>query len=173
MHHRGRRAVFAMASASIVFNCAFVNSLGCLFTGFREDTTFWTGRAHAAISGGLRLGTETILGFAVGGLCPCFRPMRNSLAHTASRLCPRRLAICPALWPLTHNFLRRPTLAASHMLVFYTQIATADNIDTLCSIASQQCRSQGTTQNHEAVLSWKSLPVTHCRKERSSVQTID
>jgi hypothetical protein len=59
--------------------------------------------------------------------------MRSNLAQTASRLYPRRLAICPALWPLAHNFLRRTTLAASHISFFYTQIAAADNIGALCS----------------------------------------
>src|SRR6202043_1317975 len=73
------------------------------------------GRAQAAKSAGFRLGTDTILGFAVGGLCPRFKPMRSNLAHTALRLCPRRLAICPALWPLAQSFLRSATLAASHM----------------------------------------------------------
>jgi hypothetical protein len=46
---------------------------------------------------------------------PGFKPMRSNLAHTALRLCPRRRAICPALWPLAQSFLRSATLAASHM----------------------------------------------------------
>jgi hypothetical protein len=33
------RAVLAMASANIAFNCDLVNSLGCLATGLRVDTT--------------------------------------------------------------------------------------------------------------------------------------
>jgi hypothetical protein len=107
--------VLAMASVNIAFNCDFVNSFGGLTTGLRADTTLLTGRAQAAKSAGFRLGTDTILGFAVGGLCPRFKPMRSNLAHTALRLCPRRLAICPALWPLAQSFFRSATLAASHM----------------------------------------------------------
>jgi hypothetical protein len=64
---------------------------------------------------GLSLGTDTILGFAVGGLCPRFKPMRSNLAHTALRLCAKRLAICPALWPLAQSLFRSATLAASHI----------------------------------------------------------
>jgi hypothetical protein len=123
-----------MASANIAFNCDLVNPLGCLTTGFREDATLRTGRAQAAKSTGFRLGSDTILGFAVGGLCPRFKPMRSNLAHTASRLCPRRLAICPALWPLTHSVFKECNAGGiPHGLVSYTQIATADNIATLCS----------------------------------------
>src|ERR1700744_4665941 len=117
MHHRSSRAVLAMASANIAFNCDLVNSFGCLATGLRADTTLLNGRAQAAKSAGLRLGTDTILGLAVGGLCLRFKPARSNLAHTALRLRPRRLAICPALWPLTHSFLRSATLAASHMRI--------------------------------------------------------
>jgi hypothetical protein len=77
--------VLATASANIAFNCDLVNSLGCLATGLRADTTLSTGWAHAANSAGFRLGIETILGLAVGGLRPRFRPMRFNLAHTALR----------------------------------------------------------------------------------------
>jgi hypothetical protein len=97
MHQRGGRIVLATASASISFSRDLVNSLGCGATGLRLDTTLSAGRAQAAKSDGFRFGTDTILGFAVGGLCPRFRPMRSNLAHTALRLWPRRLAICPAL----------------------------------------------------------------------------
>jgi hypothetical protein len=44
-----------------------VNSLGRFITIFR-DTIFATGWAQAANNGGLRFGTDLILGFAVGGL---------------------------------------------------------------------------------------------------------
>ena len=44
------------------------NSLVCFATGFRVDTTLSTGRAQAAANAGLRVGTATILGLAVGGL---------------------------------------------------------------------------------------------------------
>jgi len=113
--HRGNRAVLAMASANIAFNCDLVNSWGCLTTGLRVDTALWTELAHAAEGAGFRLGTDTILGFAVGGLWSRFRPMRSNFADTELRLSPRRLAICPALWPLTQSFLTRATLATSHM----------------------------------------------------------
>jgi CheY-like chemotaxis protein len=56
-------------------------------------------------------------GLAVGGLWPRFNPNRSNLAHTALRLCPSRMAICPALWPLAQKFLRSATLAASHMRI--------------------------------------------------------
>ena len=114
-HRRGSRAVLAMASASIAFSCDLVSSFGGLPAGLRADTTLKTGPAQAAKSAGFRLGTDTIFGFAVGGLCPRFKPMRSNLAHTASRLCPRRLAICPALWPLDQSFFKSATLAASHI----------------------------------------------------------
>ena len=87
-HHRSSRAVLAAASANIAFNCDLVSFLGCLTTGFRVDTTLLTGRAQAANSAGFRFGTDTILGLAVGGLWPRFKPMRSNLAHTALRLCP-------------------------------------------------------------------------------------
>jgi hypothetical protein len=67
MHHRGSRAVLAMASANIVFNSDLLNSLSWLPTVFR-DTFFATGRAQAANNAGLRFGAGLILGFAVGGL---------------------------------------------------------------------------------------------------------
>ena len=44
-----------------------VHSLGCRVTVFR-DTIFATGRTQAANNAGFRFGTDTILGFAVGGL---------------------------------------------------------------------------------------------------------
>ena len=108
--------MFAIASANIAFSCALVSSLDRRTTGLRIDTTLSTGRAHAATGARVRLGTDTILGFAVGGLCPRFKPMRNSLAHTELRLWPRRLAICPALCPLTQSFFRSAILATSHMV---------------------------------------------------------
>jgi hypothetical protein len=37
--HRRKRAVLAMASANIAFNCDLVNSRGCLATGLRVDLT--------------------------------------------------------------------------------------------------------------------------------------
>ena len=67
MHHRGSRAVVAMASANIVFSCDLLNSLSCLPTVFR-DSFFATGRAQAADNAGLRFGTGLILGLAIGGL---------------------------------------------------------------------------------------------------------
>jgi hypothetical protein len=67
MHHRCSRAVLAMASANIAFNCDLLSSLGGLHTVF-HDTFFVIGRAHAANDTGLRFGTGLILGFAVGGL---------------------------------------------------------------------------------------------------------
>jgi hypothetical protein len=45
-----------------------VNSLDGFATGFRVDITLSTGRAQAAAMGERRVGTATILGFAVGGL---------------------------------------------------------------------------------------------------------
>ena len=107
--------MLAAASANIAFNCDLVNSSGCLTPGLRVDTILSTGRAQAANSAGFRFGTDTILGLAVGGLWPRFKPMRSNLAHTALRLCPSRVAICAALWPLAQSFLRSATLAASHM----------------------------------------------------------
>ena len=116
MPHRRGRIVLATASASISFSRDLVNSSGRGATGLRLDTTLSAGRAQAAAdSDGCRFGTDTILGFAVGGLCPRFRPMRNNLAHTALRLCPMRLAISPALWPSAQSFLRTAMLAVSHM----------------------------------------------------------
>ena len=88
MHHRSSRAVLAVASANIARNCDLVNSLGCAATRGRADTTLSTGRAQAANNAGFRFGTDTILGLAVGGLWPRFRPVRSNLAHTALRLCP-------------------------------------------------------------------------------------
>jgi hypothetical protein len=108
--------VLATASASIWFSRDFVNSSGRGLAGLRLDTTLSAERAQAAADReGCRFGTDTILGFAVGGLCPRFRPMRNNLAHTALRLCPMRLAISPALWPSAQSFLRTAMLAVSHM----------------------------------------------------------
>jgi hypothetical protein len=128
-HHRSSRAVLAAASANIAFNCDLVSSLGCLTTGLRVDTTLWIGRAQAANSAGFRFGTDTILGLAVGGLWPRFKPTRSNLAQTALRLCPSRVAICAALWPLAQSFLRSATLAASHMGESpYTQQAKNRNI---------------------------------------------
>jgi hypothetical protein len=92
--------VLAAASASIAFNCDLVSSLGCVNTGFRKDITFSTGRLQTA-SDGLAM----ILGLAVGGLCPRFKPMRSNLAHTALRLWPTRVAIWAALRPLAQSFL--------------------------------------------------------------------
>ena len=77
--------MLATASANIAFNCDLVNSAGWLATGLRADTTLSTGRAHAANGAGFRLGIGTILGLAVGGLRPRFRPMRFNFAHTAFR----------------------------------------------------------------------------------------
>ncbi len=108
--------MLAMASANIAFNCDLVNSLDCLTTGLRVDTTLCTGRAQAAKSACFRFGTDTILGFAVGGLCPRFKPMRSNLAHTALRLCPRRLAICAALRPTAQSFFSSATSSASQLM---------------------------------------------------------
>jgi hypothetical protein len=54
-------------------------------------------------SGAATFGTETIFGLAVGGLCPRFNPTRCSLAQTALRLHPSRVAARPALWPLVQS----------------------------------------------------------------------
>jgi len=86
MHHRSSRAVLAVASANIACNCDLVNSLGCVATRLRADTTLSIGRAQAANNAGFRFGTDTILGFEVGGLCPRFNPKRSNLAQTALRL---------------------------------------------------------------------------------------
>jgi hypothetical protein len=51
----------------------------------------------------------------VGGLWLRLKPARDNLAHTALRLCPSRVAICAALWPLAQSSLRSATLTASHM----------------------------------------------------------
>jgi hypothetical protein len=45
-----------------------VGSLACFATGLGLDTTLSTGRSQAAASAGLRVGTATIFGLAVGGL---------------------------------------------------------------------------------------------------------
>jgi hypothetical protein len=74
LHHRSSRAVLAAASANIAFNCDLVNSLGCVATRLRVDTTLSTGRVQAANNARFRFGTDTILGFEVGGLCPRFKP---------------------------------------------------------------------------------------------------
>jgi len=64
-----------------------LNCCGCGATGFREDTTFATGRVQAANDVVvLRFDTDTITGFAVGGLRPRFKPKRVSFAQTALRL---------------------------------------------------------------------------------------
>ena len=133
MHHRGDRFVLATASASIWFSRDFVNSSGRGLAGLRRDTTLSTGRAQAAESCGCRFGTDTILGFAVGGLCPRFRPMRNNLAHTALRLCPMRLAISPALWPSAQSFLRSAMLAVSHMRYCLTPKVQVLTISRRCA----------------------------------------
>jgi hypothetical protein len=131
--------VFAIASANIAFSCALVGSLDCRSTGLRMDTTLSTGRAHAARSDGVRLGTDTILGFAVGGLCPRFKPIRNSLAHTELRLWPKRLAIWPALRPLTQSFFRSAILATSHMVQSYTPLLRMLTISPLGSYCTLAC----------------------------------
>src|SRR5258708_20595494 len=92
----------------MAYSWRLLNSLGCLPTVFR-DTFFATGRAQAANNAGLRFGPGLILGFAVGGLCPRFRPKRVSLAQTALRLHPRRRAICAALCPTAQSFLSSAT----------------------------------------------------------------
>jgi len=120
--------VLAAASANIAFNCDLVNSSDRLATGLRVDTIFCTGRTQATNCAGFRFGTETIFGFAVGGLCPRFKPIRNNLALTALRLCPSRAAICPALWPEAQSLASRATLAASHMRRSYTKRTSADNV---------------------------------------------
>ena len=75
--------MLAVASANIARNCDLVNSFA---TRLRADTTLSTGRAQAANNAGFRFGTDTILGFEVGGLCPRFNPSRSNLAQTALRL---------------------------------------------------------------------------------------
>ena len=86
MHHRRSRAVLAVASANIACNCDLVNSFGCVATRLRVDMILSTGRAQATNGAGFRFGTDTILGFEVGGLCPRFNPKRSNLAQTALRL---------------------------------------------------------------------------------------
>src|ERR1700722_12769542 len=105
----------------MAYSWRLVNSFGCRTLVFRDDTTFATGRAQAATNA--RFGTGLILGFAVGGLCPRFRPMRSNLAHTALRLCPSRSAICPALWPLVQSAVSNTTSEAFHSMgdVLYTK----------------------------------------------------
>jgi hypothetical protein len=83
MHHRPSRAVLAVASANIACNCDLVNSFGCVITRLRVDMILPTGRAQAANRAGFRFGTDTILGFEVGGLCPRFNARRSNLAQTA------------------------------------------------------------------------------------------
>jgi hypothetical protein len=101
-----------------------VNSFGCRAIGFREDTTFAAGRVQAANDIALRFGTGIILGFAVGGLRPRFRPKRVSLAQTALRLWPRRPAICAALCPEAQSSLSSAkSSAAQFMGGTYTLIA--------------------------------------------------
>ena len=85
MHHRRSRAVLAVASANIACNCDLVNSFGCVATRL-PDTTLSTERAQATSNGGFRFGTDTILGFEVGGLCPRLNPRRSNLAQIALRL---------------------------------------------------------------------------------------
>jgi hypothetical protein len=107
--------VLAAASASIAFNCDLVSSLGCPTDIFR-DTIFAAGRAQVAKSTGRRFVTDMILGFAVGGLCPRFKPMRSNLAHTALRLWPSRVTICAALLPLAQSFFSSATSSASQLM---------------------------------------------------------
>ena len=126
--------MLATASASIWFSLDLVNSSGRGLAGLRLDTTLSAGRAQAAADSiGCRFGTDTILGFAVGGLCPRFRPMRNNLAHTALRLCPMRLAISPALCPSDQSFLRSVTLAASHIRYCHTPKVLVLTISRRCA----------------------------------------
>src|SRR5712671_3378563 len=99
----------------MAYSWRLLNSLGCLPTVFR-DTFFATGRAQAANNAGLRFGTGLIWGFAVGGLCPRFRPKRVSLAQTALRLNPRRCAICAALCPTAQSFLSSATSFVSQLM---------------------------------------------------------
>ena len=84
--------------------------------GFREDTTFATGRVQAANDVALRFGTSIILGFAVGGLRPRLRPKRVNLAQTALRLWPRRPAICAALCPEVQSFLSSAKSSAAQFM---------------------------------------------------------
>jgi len=116
MHHRSSRAVLAVASANIARNCDLVNSFGCVTTRLRAYTTLSTGRAQAANSAGFRFGTDTILGFEVGGLCPRFNPRRSNLAQTALRLWLRRRAISAALSPVAQSFLSSATSSASQLI---------------------------------------------------------
>src|ERR1700722_6144132 len=116
MHHRSSRAVLAVASANIARNSDLVNSLGCVATRLRPDTTLSTGRAQAANNAGFRFGTDTILGFEAGGWCPRFTPKRSNLAQTALRLQPRRRAICAALSPMAQSFLSSATSSASQLI---------------------------------------------------------
>jgi hypothetical protein len=90
--------------------------LGLPHYWLRVSTALTTGRAQAADRAGLGLGTGPIFGFAVGGLCRRFRPMRSNLAHTALRLCPSRSAICPALWPLVQSAVSSATSEAFHSM---------------------------------------------------------
>ena len=102
-----------------------LNSFGRRTTLFCKETTFATGRAQAAKDALLRLGSDKILGFAVGGLRPRFRPKRFSLALTASRLCPRRTAICAALCPEAQSlFSSAKSSAAQFITNTYTLAGT-------------------------------------------------
>src|SRR5579859_2127362 len=91
-------------------------SCGCRTTGFREDTTFATGRVQAANDVVLRFGIDTITGFAVGGLWPRFKPKRVSFAPTALRLHPRRPAICEALCPEAQSFFNTAKSSAAQLM---------------------------------------------------------
>lgn len=85
--------MFLTASARMAYSSCLLNSLGCCLSAVLRDTFFATGRAQAADDAGVSFGGGLILGLAVGGLWPRFKPKRVSIPQTALRLHPRRRAI--------------------------------------------------------------------------------
>lgn len=112
--------MFLTASARMAYSCCLLNSLGCCLSAVLRDTFFATGRAQAANDAGLGFGGGLILGLAVGGLWPRFKPKRVSIPQTALRLYPRRRAICAALCPAAQSLLSSATSFASQPMGDYS-----------------------------------------------------
>src|SRR3954470_12144819 len=104
----------------MAYSCCLLNSLGCCFSAVLRDTFFSTRRTRAADDAGLGFGGGLILGLAVGGLWPRFKPERVNIPQTALRLHPRRRAICAALCPADQSLLSSATSFASQPIRDYS-----------------------------------------------------
>lgn len=104
----------------MAYSCCLLNSLGCCLSAVLRDAFFSTRRAKAVDDVGLSFGGGLILGLAVGGLWPRFKPKRVSIPQTELRLYPRRRAICAALCPAAHSLLSNATSFASQPMRDYS-----------------------------------------------------